>query len=64
MNRKNKSELEHLLHRVQIEKKTELVPVKISMSLYSWLKRHHKGHVSSFLREALIEKLERTVGAE
>lgn len=61
MNRKTKSELERLLHRAQIEKKTELVPVKLPLSLFSWLRRHHRGHVSSFLRQALIEKLERMV---
>jgi len=66
MNHKtSRNEIEKVLSRVEVEKISKLIPVKIQQSLYFWLrKRVGKGRVSSFILEAIFEKLEKMVEAD
>lgn len=57
---RNIKELELLLSRVQVEKKCEVIPVKLQPSLVAFLKDHYgKGNVSTFIRNCVVKTLEK-----
>jgi hypothetical protein len=61
----DKEELRRALTRARVEKLSEPIHSKLPFSVSSWLLKHvGKGHVSEFVRESILERLERMAGDE
>jgi len=58
MNRKELSELEHLLSSLPCEKINHAVSIKLPYDLWKYIKKHHQ-NVSGYLRESVVQRLKR-----
>ena len=60
MHPNEKRQLQQVLARARVEKLSEVIPFKLPFSISNWLWKHvGKGHVSEFVRESVLQRLER-----
>ena len=59
LHRNEKRQLQRALARARVEKFSEMIPCKLPFSIALWLKK--RDNMSKFVREAVVERLERMV---